>query len=256
MKIRLFVLAVASLFAGAFLRADTYPFKETFSRSGPFSATGVVSLRNVNGEIVVETWDKNEISIEGEKSARTEEELKAIELTIDLSSTRADIKVHLPKHPNSWNNNVRAAVRFKLKVPATVALDEIKVVNASVKIEDVRGSVAVESVNGQIRARDLGSDARLRTVNGQVRASFVSLAADQQLSFRTVNGSVRVALPDDAGFQLKSSVVNGHVDCDFPLQIKGCVTGKRISGTAGDGRASIDASSVNGSIHFEKRESD
>jgi DUF4097 and DUF4098 domain-containing protein YvlB len=257
LNLRFLALAVISFCATASTRADDYSFKEPFSRSASFDAHGVVSLHNVNGNISIETWDKNEISIEGEKSARTEEELKAIELTIDLSDTRADIKVHLPKHTGGWfGNNIRAAVSFKLKVPATVALDEIKVVNSSVYIVGLRGSVAAKSVNGPVRADNLGGDVRLGTVNGQVRASFATIHADQKLSFRTVNGSVRVALPADAGFELASSVVNGHVDCDFPLQVKARVGGKRVNGTVGDGRASLHASSVNGSIHIEQRESD
>jgi DUF4097 and DUF4098 domain-containing protein YvlB len=257
MNLRLLALATVSFCVVAFARADDYPIKEPFSRSAPFDADGRISLHNVNGNISIEAWDKNEISIEGEKSARTEEELKAIELTIDLSATRADIKVHFPKRKEGWfGNNIRAAVSFKLKVPATGALDEIKVVNSSVKIDGVRGSVAAESVNGQVRAQNLGGDARLQTVNGQVNASFAAIHAHQKLSFRTVNGSVRVALPADAGFELASSVVNGHVDCDFPLQIRGRVGGKRVNGTVGDGRASLHASSVNGGIHLEQRDSD
>lgn len=255
MKTRLVSFLAFSFFAAAFARADSYSFKEPFSRSAPFAADGRVSLHNINGEITVEAWDKNEILIEGEKSAKTEEELKAIELTIDVSDTRADIQVHFPKRSGGWfgGNNIHAAVSFHLKVPARVSLDAIKVVNSSVKIDGVRGSVAAESVNGQVRARNLSGGARLKTVNGQVNASFTALADRQQLSFATVNGSVHVALPADAGFTLEGSVVNGHIDCDFPLQIQGRVNHRHLNGTVGDGRASIHAQSVNGSVHLEKR---
>ncbi len=255
MKLQLPALLALGLLVIAPARADSYPHKEPFSRTAPFSATGEVSLQNVNGDIVIETWDRNEILIEGEKSARTEEELNAIELTIDLSDSRADIKVRLPKRSGGWfgNNSIRGAVRFRLKVPATATLDEIKTVNSSIKIDGVRGPVTAESVNGRIRAHDLAGSTRLRTVNGQVEASFTTIAAQQELSFNTVNGSIHVDLPADAGLQLSGSVVNGHIDCDFPIQVQGRLGGKRLSGTIGDGRATLRAESVNGSIDLAKR---
>lgn len=255
MKSPLLALLAFSLLVAAPARADNYSHQEPFSRTAAFNATGEVSLHNVNGDIVIETWDRNEILIEGEKSARTEEELHAIELTIDLSEARAAIEVRLPKRSGGWfgNNSIRGAVRFRLKVPATATLDEIKTVNSSIKIDGVRGAVTAQSVNGRVRAHDLAGNARLRTVNGQVEASFTAIAAQQELSFNTVNGSILVALPADAGLQLSGSVVNGHIDCDFPIQVQGRLGGKRLSGTIGDGRTTLRAESVNGSIDLSKR---
>lgn len=254
MKTPLLALLAFGLLTTA-ARADDYSHKEPFSRTAPFDATGQVSLHNVNGDIVIETWDRNEILIEGEKSAKTEEELKAIELTIDLSDTRADIKVRLPKRSGGWfggNNSIRGGVKFRLKVPATVSLDEIKTVNSSVKIDGIRGTVRAESVNGQVRAHNLGGEAHLQTVNGQVNATFTRVSANHDLSFKTVNGGIRVTLPADAGVKLSGSVVNGHIDCDFPIEVQGRLGGKRLNGTIGDGRASLHAESVNGSIQLTK----
>ncbi len=248
------LLALFFLALSALARADSYSFKEPFSRTAAFSPTGTVSLENINGNVTIEAWDRDEIVIEGEKSAKTDEELKAIELTIDLSNDRAAIKVRLPKRPGGWfgNNSLRGAVTFRLKVPATARLDDIETVNASINISDHRGPVDAHTVNGRVRATSLSGDASLRTVNGQVNATFATIAAGQQLTLKTVNGSVHVALPPDAGLAVHGSVVNGHIDCDFPLQLSGKIGRKRVNGTIGDARASLHAESVNGSIHLEK----
>jgi hypothetical protein len=237
MKLRLFVALVTSLVAVVLARADDYSFKEPFKKTGAFSATGSITLENINGNVEIRTWDKNEILIEGEKSARTEEELKAVELTMDVSESRAAIKVRLPKRPGSWffGGTIRASVRFTLTVPVTANLDQI------------------ETVNGGIQAANLGGSARLETVNGQINASFASISAGQEFSMETVNGSVTVVLPKDAGVALRTSVVNGHVDCDFPLTLTKSSGRRNLSGTIGDGRASLKAETVNGSIHIEQR---
>jgi len=246
------IALILSLSIAALARADDYSFKEPFTKTAPFSATGQISLENINGSIDVRTWDKNEIRIEGEKSAKTEEELKLIDLKIDLSESSAAIKVHLPKRTGGFfANNIRAAVRFTLTVPVNAVLEKIATVNSGVTIDGVRGSVHASSVNGGIRAMDLGADAQLHTVNGSVHASFTSVRPDQQLSFKTVNGAVHVSLPKDAGVKLHASVVNGSIDCDFPLTLAGKSHGRNLAGTIGDGRASLEAGSVNGSIHLE-----
>lgn len=255
MKLRLVALLVTSLFAVAFARADDYRFKEPFQKTGAFSANGSVTLENVNGDVEIRTWDKNEIRIEGEKSARTEEELKAVELTMDVSESRAAIKVRLPRRLGSWffGSTIRASVRFTLTVPATAALDRIATVNASVSVDGPRGKTQVETVNGNIHALNLGGNARCRTVNGRINATFATIAGGQDSSFETVNGSVTVALPKNAGVALRTSVVNGHVDCDFPLTLTGSSGRRHLSGTIGDGRASLQAETVNGGIHIVQR---
>ena len=132
-------------------------------------------------------------------------------------------------------------------------LAKINVVNSSVDIKGVRGSVNAESVNGRIRADDLGGDVKLSTVNGEIEASLTAIATGQKLSFNTVNGGILVALPSDTGAEFHASVVNGGIDCDFSIGVQGKISGKRISGKIGDGRASLNAESVNGGIHIKKR---
>jgi DUF4097 and DUF4098 domain-containing protein YvlB len=255
MKLRLVAILATSLIAVAFARADDYSFKEPFKRTGAFSATGAITLENVNGDIDIRTWDKNEILIEGEKSAKTEEELKAVDLAMDVSESHAAIKVRLPKRSGGWfsDGTIRASVRFSLTIPAKAILERVATVNATVSVDGARGKAHVETVNGNIYTTNLGGSARCRTVNGQIKADFADVSAGQELTFGTVNGSIKVRLPKDAGVALRTSVVNGRVDCDFPLTLTNSSGKRNLSGTIGDGRASLKAETVNGSIHIEQR---
>lgn len=79
------------------------------------------------------------------------------------------------------------------------------------------------------------------------------MVAQQDITVKTVNGGIKVRLPADAGVQLRSSVVNGRVQSDFPVGGEGSTRGKRLSGTIGDGRAKLEAKTVNGGIQIEKR---
>lgn len=252
-KIRFTLVALLAAVFAVSLPAENYSFTETFSRTASFSATGRMVLENVNGDVDIRTWDKNEILVEGEKSAKTEEELKLIELTVELKESRAVIKARLPKRPGFFTGNIRAAVRFKITLPATVSLEKISVVNSTVRLNDVRGSVDAESVNGSIHAHNLAGSTNLQLVNGEIDADIAAVASGQKLSFHTVNGTIAVQLPADLGADTHASVVNGNIDCDFPLTVHGRFVGKNLSGKIGDGRAELSAESVNGTIHFKKR---
>lgn len=250
MKIRfpaLLAFALAPL-AAAY---GSYSFKEPFTRSSPFSPTGEVSLENINGDVEIRAWDRNEILIEGEMSAETAAELKAIDLKIDVNEQRAQVKVKLPKREGHLRggNTIRASVRFSISVPVTARLKHIAGVNSSITAIGLHGPVQLESVNGTVHAQGLGGDAELKTVNGTVRAEFDRIAADQKLTLRTVNGGVHVTLPNDAGIALDCSVVNGDVDCELPLQLAKRKS-HHLSGTIGDGRASLKADAVNGGIRI------
>jgi DUF4097 and DUF4098 domain-containing protein YvlB len=256
MKLHLAATAALVLVAATLARADSYSFKEPFSQTAPFNATGSLSLANVNGNVEIRTWDKNQILVEGEKSAKTDEELKQIELTIDLTDTRAGIKVHLPKRSGGWwvfgrhDPGVRPLHDHRAGDRRDRAAPDV---NSAVTIDGLRGPIEAESVNGAIHGTGLGGDVRLSTVNGAIDASFAAIAPQQKLSFNTVNGSITVGLPKDAGVKLQGSVVNGRINCDFPLELGQHASGRNLSGTIGDGRATLRAETVNGSIAIQER---
>ena len=43
---------------------------EKFSQTYPLDANGSIRLENVNGSVEIIAWDKNEVALEAEKSAR------------------------------------------------------------------------------------------------------------------------------------------------------------------------------------------
>lgn len=252
---RLLALLPLAFLALPAARAESFAFTESFEETHPFNADGEVFVSNVNGAVTIRTWDRNEIRIEGEKRAKSQEELDLIELTIDPSPSRLRVKVKLPRRgPARWfvGGNLRANVAFTLTVPANAHLRDIATTNGSIKIADVRGPVRAESVNGQIEARGLAGDTSLETVNGTIRAEFARLARDQKISTATVNGSSTISLPADASITVDASCVNGSIDCDFPIRLNHTPGRKHLRGTIGSGAAALDAKTVNGSIRVKQ----
>jgi DUF4097 and DUF4098 domain-containing protein YvlB len=254
MKIHTILAIAATLLTAVCARADLFSVREPFSKTAPFNADGTVTLENVNGNVEVMAWDRNEIKIEGEKSAKTEEELRRIDLTIEQSAEHASIKVHLPKRTDSWfgGGQIRASVKFTLTVPAGARLDEIKTVNGSVAIHDVRGRIHASSVNGRVRVTGTADTVEMGTVNGGIDAEVAVLPPGSTVNAHSVNGGVSIALPQNVSAVLNASTVNGGVHSDFPAETSGHFISRRLHGTVGNGDADVKASTVNGGVHIRR----
>lgn len=220
---------------------------ETLSKTYAFDSDGVISLSNVNGDVEIEAWDRNEVSLEAEKLARDQEGLARMDIVIEHSASRLTIKTEIEKKRWKFWSNQRAEVRYKLKVPAGVSLKKIDVVNSEVRIRGVKGFVDVDSVNGAIEAEGLAAGGKFDTVNGSIHASFVAIRSGDRIVLDTVNGSCTVVLPADAAFTLAADTVNGRVSCDFPITI-GKSGRRHLKGTVNGGGASIVLDSVNGGL--------
>ena len=256
MKLRLLPFILLAVLGATAAHADRYRHTEPFRFTSAFNPDARVSVSNVNGQVTVTTWDRPEILIEGEKRAKSADDLERIELIYQLDADRADVEVKLPKK-RGWffGSTIDGNVSIHVTVPATVDLRNIRTVNGSIEIEGVAGAAHASSVNGRIRAHHLGGDADFHSVNGPIDADFDHVPSAARLSFDTVNGRIRVNLPADTGAEVSASVVNGSINTDLPIAVKGKFIKKHLNGTIGDGGARIDASAVNGSIHFTTNDS-
>ena len=239
----------AAVLAAVFTLATTAAAEvtEKISKTYAFNPDGVISLSNVNGDVEIVAWDRNEVSLEAVKAASSEDGLALINVEIDQTPGRLAIKSELRKKYKFWTLFNKSEVRFNLRVPAGVSLRRIDVVNSDVRVSGVRGYVDVDSVNGSIDAEGLSAGGHFDTVNGSIHASFNALGATDKIVLDTVNGSCTAVFPAGAAFTLKADSVNGRVSCDFPITI--ARSGHRhLKGAVNGGGATVVLDSVNGSL--------
>jgi DUF4097 and DUF4098 domain-containing protein YvlB len=91
------------------------------------------------------------------------------------------------------------------------------------------------------------------TVNGNVDARMASLQGNDDMSFKTVNGSVTIYVPSRFDANFRFDTVSGGIDSDFPMTLTGRWGPRHASGTIGNGGRDIRASAVNGSIELRKQ---
>src|ERR1043166_2645138 len=147
--------------------------REEFHQTYPLDKKGKVHLENVNGNVHIVTWDREEIKVDALKHAKKQEHLDEVKIEVDAKSDRIRIKTKYPDSKKQKNNS--ASVDYTLTVPKQSRLDGVSTVNGGIEIEKVSGDVEASSVNGSITATGLAGDVELSAVNGAVKATFAEL---------------------------------------------------------------------------------
>jgi putative adhesin len=168
------------------------------------------------------------------------------------------------------NNENHSSVKITVQVPRNIKVGAHSVnggvsvrdvgtevrastVNGGVSVRNATGPIRATTVNGGVNATTSAGPVTAETVNGNVDARMASLQGNDDMSFKTVNGSVSIYVPArfDADFRFDS--VHGGIDSDFPMTLSGRWGPRHASGKIGSGGRDLRASTVNGSIELRRQ---
>lgn len=235
--------------------ADPSEVRQEFHQTYPLSATGRVSLENLNGEVRIAVWDRNEVQVDAVKRAYKQERLDEAKIEVNAGAEAIRIRTTYPDWNQHFTDDDRgrtnnpAVVDYSITVPRKARLESIDLVNGSLEINGAEGDVKASSVNGRVVARGLLGVAKLSTVNGGLEATFAGLDNARPVSLNSVNGSVTLIIPSDANAVVRAGTVHGAISNDFGLEVHhGEYVGHELYGQIGTGGPSIKLSNVNGRI--------
>ena len=247
------VCALLALAMGAHASDHRGALSEEFHQTYAITADGRVELDNINGDVRISSWDRNEVKVDAVKYADTKERLEEAKIEIDSGKDYLSIRTKYPHHDQSWNwgsHNNPASVEYTLTVPRTVRLDEIKLINGSLDLTGVSGEVRASCINGRLEAHDLAGRAQLSTINGRLDAKFAQLAG-QSVELNSVNGSVDLTIPSDSNAEVEASTVSGGIHNDFGLHVNNHrFVGHDLRGELGNGGTHIRLQNVNGRVEI------
>jgi DUF4097 and DUF4098 domain-containing protein YvlB len=226
---------------------------EEFHQTYTLSSDGRIELHNINGDVHISSWDRNEVKVDAVKYADTKERLDEAKIEIKSGADHLDIRTKYPEHNLNFNwgsNHNPAEVEYTLTVPRAVRLDEINLINGALDINSVSGEVEANCINGRVKAHDLAGRAELSTVNGNLEADFDRLAGNS-VELRSVNGRVSLTIPSDSQAEVEAETVSGGIDNDFGLHVNHHrFVGHDLRGELGSGGTHIKLGNVNGGIQI------
>ncbi|HEX4966123.1 MAG TPA: DUF4097 family beta strand repeat-containing protein [Thermoanaerobaculia bacterium] len=272
---RIFPVLCSLVLLASASRAAT--LKEHFDKSFPLKAGSQLTLRNVNGGVKLEAWDRDEVRIEADKevkagtdsAARKAMDQVRIDVTPGAGSLR--IETHTPKRGESfWDaifgNGINYNVNYRIHVPRQAAVDAESVngavslagthgkvrlgtTNGAVDVADVTGNVNAGTTNGGVTALRVAGAVKAETTNGAVEIDLTALPAGSDLSFESTNGGIHVRLPRDARLSVDAETTNGHVKSDF--DVHGGKQGKHaLKGDINGGGGKLSIHTTNGGIEI------
>lgn len=237
--------------------------KTTETRTLALKSGSTFALKNVNGAVTVEAWDREELEFRGEfKPSSHDEQVK-----VEISRTAKGIEIVARQPKNQGGGGYRGAeCRMELKVPRRV-LASISTVNGAVSLKGTQGESSIESVNGTVTASSHTEGLKASTVNGAIHIESVKGG----LKLKTVNGAISAKDLDAQANGIEASTVNGSVHIQaaglkgkleastlngsLSLKAKGAeqveVSKRHMSAVFQGGTQAISLSTVNGSIAVE-----
>jgi hypothetical protein len=144
------------------------------------------------------------------------------------------------------------SVSYELSVPSQMSLT-LRSVNGGVSVRAVEGRLDLSTTNGGVRLSRVGGDVRGRTTNGGIDVDLDGHTwRGEGLDLQTSNGGVRLAIPEDYSARLEAGTVNGGLNSEFPLTVRGRLN-RDIDATLGAGGAPIRVRTSNGGVRIVKK---
>lgn len=168
------------------------PINETRS----FTAGGVLTIRNVSGEVVVEAWNKDMVEITGELGRKSR---------LEISENSRGLRIEVETEGGNWGFDGPGETYLTIQAPVSAQL-EVSGVSASVRIEGFRSnSLEAETVSGDIEVDVQVERLDLESVSGDVE--FRGQA--RRTSAETVSGDVEL---EGIEGELDVSMVSGDLE--------------------------------------------
>ncbi|MDJ0836173.1 MAG: DUF4097 family beta strand repeat-containing protein [Acidobacteriota bacterium] len=223
---------------------------QTIDRTFDLKPGGEVNLRNVNGNVVVQGWDKNQVRIVAVKKARGSralQKLENIEVRIEATSNLINVETVKVTKMKTWNN---VSVKYELWVPNEVDLNA-RTTNGNVSISEITGTVMARSTNGNVKAEQVAGNVNASSTNGNVTAELIEYTGGD-MSLKTTNGSIRFSGPRDMNLDVDAKTTNGSINTDFAVASMGKISKRHLNGTINNGGNRLTLKTTNGSIKLRE----
>ncbi len=270
--------------------AIAYTHEEVFQKTVPAADISKLSVRNLNGNISVQPWDRPEIQIEAKKRVnhssqeKAEEYARKIEIAVETKEGTVEVRTVLPGQKDDWDwveglfsldwlfeGHLRGtAVSYAISAPRRMDTElmstnggvqigamegraDLRTTNGILKAEGAKGELKGRTTNGAISLSGLAGGCDASTTNGKITVEFLSLGG-QGCELRTTNGGIRVTLPENVRADLEAATTNGTITSELPLSLQGEISKRRMEGKINGGGPPLRLRTTNGSISIVKAE--
>lgn len=251
--------------------------------------SAVLGVRNHAGEIIIRTWDRNQMRVQASYSSDDRVKVFTSESSVKIrSETRhghpdvVDYEITIPRTMgvDLWGfstdvsvdgvqNDVRIetmsgdieirecagtlaarSVEGDIRLIATSGNLEINGVEGDVTVVEFQGELHAESIDGDIALDNIRSaNVEAKTVDGNVDYQG-SISDDGRYRLTTHDGNVVVAIPANSNVTVSVATFDGEFEAEFPIRLDRAEGRRKFSFTLGNGSARLELHSFDGDIRL------
>jgi len=205
-----------------------------------------IYFENLQGDLDIIGWDKNQIEIKAEKTG-ADSLLRQTDIEIKKKGKNLYIKTYLPR-----GDLRRFWVDFELRVPEKILFKEIKMGNGDLNSLQIYGELRASVENGNIEIEDFSGLCEVFTDEGYIAARIFENKKDDVFNFKTSDGDIKLYLPSQPNAQITAETRTGNIISDFiPAEEKSEAL-KTWEQTLGNGETKIKIKTWSGKIIIEK----
>lgn len=218
----------------------------TIIKTFPLDEDATFAIKNVNGSITVETWDKPQAQVTVIKRG-SEQDRGAVQVIFKKGDNGLSLRTAYPKGGN------KGEVLYQIKLPREVQRVDLNTVNGGIKLSDITADITAQTVNGLVDLANVAGLSKAKSVNGNIKAVLKEGSSDS-MEFENVNGNIEVQIKGDLDADLEAASVRGVLTIDdaFGVQVQKQMVGQKASGQIGAGGTPLKLKTVNGSIKLSK----
>ena len=265
---------------------------ETFTWSRRIPSGGSVTIKNFNGAINITSSSGSDVQIRAEKRVRGERaSVSDIAFDVDESSGgvtfctvwRGDsmcdedhnmrdvrgsvvLTVAIPRDArlkaSTGNGELTvegagaevevATGNGRVRVGPTQGRVRASTGNGDVEVESARGPVKVSTGNGRVYVATSAGPVTATTGNGDIDVRMQSLRTEDDMTFSSGSGTIRLTLPAEFNGEIDAGTGNGSLSSDFAIQLRGRMDPQHVRGTIGSGGRVIRMRTGNGRLELLK----
>jgi hypothetical protein len=205
-------VVLAALIAGNTLFATVIGTPQAqFRHLYTLGANGSVVLQNVYGDVSISAWDRDDVLVEAIK--RSPDPTRLADARIIVEPTAGQLSIHTQYSGSDGDHP--ASVEYRITVPRSASLPDIKLINGGLSLTGLGGSVKASSVNGNIKAQRLTGEVDLSTMNGGLEADFLNVNPAKPISLSTINGPIHLSIPAASRPALVAQNLSGGIASDL-----------------------------------------
>lgn len=228
-----------------------------------------MQVHNANGEIKISRWAEDYVEVYAKKKTNHgEAELAKVKIEVTIDDRMKIRTKYLEK-------NARVSVKYDIRVPEGVIVEEAKTSNGEIEIRGTEGDVRLMTSNGEIYVYDVRGTVSAQTSNGEIEIKRANAVMEANTSngeilveiydvpeggtdISSSNGSIDVYIGDDLNADLRAATSIGKVQIrDVELRSRFTAISQAstvLTGEIGDGGRPINVNTSNGEIELHRLE--